>query len=70
MPIFDGVLKDNDFLSIKSAYIREGYPFVTVNREDLYRLNVQIESDTKFLQQKGLMDYSLYLVIEKRDPKI
>lgn len=49
MPIFDGVLKDIDFLNIKSTYKREGYPFVTLNRKDLYRLNMQIERDSKFL---------------------
>lgn len=37
---------------------------------DMNRLSAQLESDCKFLQQFGLMDYSLYMVIEKISGKL
>ena len=40
MPKFKGVLKDNDFLSIKNIYRRENLPFVDPDPDDLLNLNL------------------------------
>lgn len=39
LPIFDGVLKDNDFLSIKNSYNKEGVPFMNLNIKDIFQVN-------------------------------
>jgi len=63
----NSVLKDLNFLKINKDWDNT---LLQLSRDDRDKLLSNIKKDSEFLRQKGLMDYSLLVVIEKLNPKV
>lgn len=63
----NSVLKDLNFLKINKDWDNT---LLKLSRDDRDKLLDSVKKDSEFLRKKGLMDYSLLVVIEKLNPKI
>ena len=66
VPICKKVLKDVNFIELDQVYHQYGFNVLQMNRDDIVRIRKALRSDSLFLQRHNLMDYSLYLAVEKQ----
>ena len=62
----DKVLKDNNFLEI-NKYLQQSEKrngIIDISIQDYKHLTDTLKEDSKFLRNKGIMDYSLLVVVE------
>lgn len=63
-------MKDRNLLSCKKTREREAMPgLIQFDPNDKKKIDQIVESDTRFLQALGLLDYSLLLAVEKLNKK-
>lgn len=62
-------LKDQDFQLCNEHYMKKGSSFISLRPTDRLKLIAAMRKDVKFLKSQNLMDYSLLLVIEKKQRK-
>ena len=63
-------MKDRNLISCKKTREREGIPgLIQFDPNDKKKIDQIIESDTRFLQALGLLDYSLLTAVEKLNKK-
>lgn len=64
LPLYNGVLKDINFIELNNCHQHYKLNLLNLNPLDNEYLLGILEKDSQFLKENGLLDYSLYLVIE------
>lgn len=62
-------LKDQNFMACSEKKARSNQQFLEFQNSDRYRIISSIKKDVEFLKTQGLMDYSLFVVIERKDTR-
>lgn len=69
-PISKKVLKDNNFIELEKVFHQNGMTVLNIPGMDQIRLRKALKSDSLFLKKHNLMDYSLYLAVEKYQNRV
>ena len=62
--IYSQVLKDRNLCELNQGYKQFNKNVVNLDTQDEFSLIEVLESDSKFLKEHNLMDYSLYIAVE------
>lgn len=65
LPVYKNVLKDHNFIEVNQTLGEIYKRIFHVNKADQEQLKQILKADSQFLCRHNLMDYSLYLVVEK-----
>ena len=65
LPVYDGVLKDLNFIEMNVSIQHKQLNFLDLAPLDRELLLETLEKDSLFLKEFELMDYSVYLAVEK-----